>query len=348
MTSRGLHLIGSYPADTTDDAMNEIMELAGPYLIALPDGETGDRRNWIVPIIESMRLHPDLEVRREGDWSGYDHLLSFRVRRGHRLVGDSLHFGYTDAHAAARPVFDRVREAHGRSDLAFQIGMPSGLGMAMFTMGPPGPLVHRRPFTDAIAREITQIRADAGDDVIVQLELPAELAFVTMFPGPLRVAVSAWLSRTIAALVRATPGGTRFGLHLCMGDQRHEALFQMRDTRPVVALLNAVGARWPAGYPLEFVHAPLAAGAAPPSLDPAFYAALAALRLPAHTRFVAGLLHEDRSADELRVVVSAVERALGRTVDLAASCGLGRRPREMARSILRQGAQLCGPVVDAP
>jgi hypothetical protein len=167
-----------------------------------------------------------------------------------------------------------VREAHGRSDLAFQIGMPSGLGMAMFAMGPPGPLVHRRPFTDAIAREITQIRADAGDDVIVQLELPAELAFVTMTPGPLR--------------------------------------------------------------------------AAPPSLDPAFYAALAALRLPAHTRFVAGLLHEDRSADELRVVVSAVERALGRTVDLAASCGLGRRPREMARLILRQGAQLCGPVVDAP
>jgi hypothetical protein len=348
VTSRGLHLVGSYPADTTDDAMNEIMELAGPYLTSLPDGETGERRNWVATIVESMRLHPDLEVRREGDWSGYDRLLSFRVRRGCRLAGDSLHFGYTEAHAAARPVFDRVREKHGRTDLAFQIGMPTGLGMAMFTMGPPGPLVHRRAFTDAIAREITQIRAAAGDDVVVQLELPAELAFVTMPPGPLRIPVSAWLSRTIAALVRATPEGTRFGLHLCMGDLRHEALFRMRDTRPVVALLNAVGARWPAGYRLEFAHTPLAAGAVPPPLDPGFYAPLAALRLPADTRFVAGLLHEDRSADELRTAVSAVEMALGRTVDLAASCGLGRRSREMAQSILRQGAQLCGPVVGAP
>jgi hypothetical protein len=108
-------------------------------------------------------------------------------------------------------------------------------------------------------------------------------------------------------------------------------------------LLNAVAARWPSGHRLELVHAPLAAGVEPPPLDPAFYARLSALRLPSDTRFVAGLLHEGRTADELRTAVAAVEDALGRPVDLAASCGLGRRDREMARTILRQGSQLCGP-----
>jgi hypothetical protein len=345
MISRAMHMVGSYPAGTTADAMNEMLEFAGPYLTTLPDGETGDRRNWIASVMEGLRTHPDLEVRREGDFAGYDRLLNFRVRRGHRLRGDTLHFGYPETCAAARPVFEAARQAHGRSDLVFQIGLPTGLGMAMFTMGPRGPLLHRRPFAEAIAREISRIREDAGDEVLVQLEMPAELAFVAMSPAPVRAPVAAWLARTVAALVRLTPEGTRFGLHLCMGDLRHEALFRMRDTGPVVTLLNALAARWPSAHRLELVHAPLAAGVEPPSLDPAFYARLSALRLPPATRFVAGLLHEGRTADELRTAVAAVEDAIGRPVDLAASCGLGRRDRETARTILRQGAQLCGPGV---
>jgi hypothetical protein len=44
----------------------------------------------------------------------------------------------------------------------------------------------------------------------------------------------------------------------------------------------------------------------------------AGLRLPRDIRFAAGLLHEDRTLDQLRTVVSAVEDALGRPVSLAA------------------------------
>ena len=344
MITRGMHMVGSYPAGTTGEAMTELLELVGPHLSTLPDGETGPRRNWIAVVIESLRDHPDLQVRREGDFSGYDRLLNFRVRRGHRLTGDSLRFGFPEAHRAARPVFDALCAAHGRDDLTFQIGMPTGLGMAMFTMGPQGPLLHRRAFTEAIAREIAQIRSDAGEDVLVQLEMPAELAFVTMAPAAARPAVAAVMARTVTDLVRRIPERTRFGLHLCMGDLRHQALFRMRDTGPFVALLNAVTARWPAGHHLELVHAPLAAGVEPPPLDPAFYARLSALRLPPGTRFVAGLLHEARTVGELRTAVTAVEDAIGHPVDLAASCGLGRRDPETARAVLRQGAQLCEAV----
>jgi hypothetical protein len=97
--------------------------------------------------------------------------------------------------------------------------MPSGLGMAMFTMGPTGPFRYRGPFTEAIAREITEIRA-VDDDLVVLLELPAELVFAAMTPAPLRPLVTAWLARCVADTVRRTPDGTRFGLHLCLGDLR--------------------------------------------------------------------------------------------------------------------------------
>lgn len=48
------------------------LDVLGPYLRTLPDGETGERRNWIISIVEGLRAHPDLELRKPGDWSDYD------------------------------------------------------------------------------------------------------------------------------------------------------------------------------------------------------------------------------------------------------------------------------------
>ena len=45
---------------------------SGPRCRRCPDGETGERHNWIIHIIEAMRSHPDLEVKKDGDWSDYD------------------------------------------------------------------------------------------------------------------------------------------------------------------------------------------------------------------------------------------------------------------------------------
>ena len=45
--------------------------------------------------------------------------------------------------------------------------------------------------------------------------------------------------------------------------------------------------------------------------DPAFYRPLRRLDLPDGTRFVAGLLHEGRSVDELRPLLADVESLLG-------------------------------------
>lgn len=341
MSGRRIHAIGSYPAPTAQEAMRELLERAGPHLAYLPDGETGERRNWIVHIIEGLRDHPDLAVRREGGWTTYDDQLNYKVRRGHRLSGDGLDFGHTAAHAAARPVFEALRAELGRPDLTFQVGIPGDLDMAMFTLGPTGPFTHRRPFTDAAVREITRIHAQAGSDVLFQLEVPAEQVFVAMAPGPLRRAVARWAGSGVAALARRAPEGARFGIHLCLGDLAHKALTRVGDASPLVALANAVARNWPAGRPLEYVHAPLAAGDEPPSLDDAFYAPLSGLRMPVGTRFVAGLLHEGRSTDELRGVLAVVDRAVGHPVDVAAACGYGRRSREDALRTLEQGVALC-------
>lgn len=212
--------------------------------------------------------------------------------------------------------------------------------MALFSMGLAGPFRHRRPFTDATVREIERIHAQAGDDVLFQIEVPVELVFVTRVPAVAQPAMAAWMGGIVANLARRAPRGARFGVHLCLGDLGNKALGKLADARPLVFLSNSLARRWPSTQPLEYVHTPMAAGEEPPVLDPSFYRPLDGLRLPAGTRFVAGLLHEARTQEELWEILAHVESRVGHTVDIAAACGLARRGRQAASEVMRQSAAL--------
>jgi hypothetical protein len=152
-TRRDAHLVGSYPAPDADAAMEQAVGTLGDDLRTLPDGETGPRFHWIIHIIEALRTHPDLELKRDGDWSDYDRTPVFRERKGHRLTADTLDLGYARAFEESRPAFER----HG-GGRAFQAGIPGDLDMALFVLGPLGALRRRRPFTDATVREIRATR----------------------------------------------------------------------------------------------------------------------------------------------------------------------------------------------
>lgn len=341
-------LVGSVPARGPQEAMTEALTEVGAHLDQMPDGETGDRANWVAGLIDRLRSHPDLRVRRAGDWSDYEHIPALAVRAGHRFRGIDLDLGHLQAYRASRPVFDRLRAEHGRPQLRFQVGIPGDFDLALFAFGPSGPFRHRRAFTQASVREITDIHALAGDEVVFQLEVPAELVFVTKAPATMRPAMATWMATAVTRVARQAPPGARFGVHLCLGDLGHQALSSPPDTAPVVALANAVARAWPGGRALEYLHAPLAAGDHPAPLAEAFYAPLARLRLPDSTRFVAGFLHEARSLDQLRHTLAMIESLFGGPVDIAAACGLGRRGHASATTVLRQSAALCASTASEP
>ena len=73
------------------------LDILGPHLQTLPDGETGARRNWVISIIDGLQTHPDLELRKPGDWSDYDKTPVLRIRKGRTLYGANLDFGHVDA-----------------------------------------------------------------------------------------------------------------------------------------------------------------------------------------------------------------------------------------------------------
>ncbi len=341
MPVREAHLVGSLPGATPAEAMTTALDLLGPHLRTLPDGETGVRRNWVISIVNGLRRHPDLELAKDGDWSDYDRTPRLKVRRGRTLYGAGLDFGHVAAVRDSWPAFEQARQAAGRPELRFQEGVPGDLDLAMFTLGPVGALRERRAFTEATLAEIRDVRALTAPDTLFQVEVPVELVLLAKAPAATRATLARVFARGLAGLVGGTPEGTRFAVHLCLGDMNNRAFGTMRDVRPLVLLANAVLAAWPAGRPLELLHAPFAAADQPATLDRAFYRPLDDLRLPSDVRFAAGFAHEAQPVGDQRQIRGIVEDRLGREVVIAAACGLGRRSESAARSVLKRTAALC-------
>lgn len=339
--SRLAHLVGSIPLASAKEAMAAGLDRLGPALRWLPDGETGERRNWILHIVESFRTHPDLELKREGGWTDYDDTPVFRIRRGATLTGESLDFGHVADFQASYPTLLALREQHGRPDLAYQLGIPGDFDMALFTLGPAGAFTHRTPFTESTVRTIRAVHEQAGDDVVFQIEVPAELVFVAKMPPPLQRPMALLLGRGITRLVAQAPQGARFGVHLCLGDMNHRALGRMRDVSPLVHLSNAIIASWPSDRRLEFIHAPFAAAEEPPPNSRGFYEPLRSLQLPDDVELIAGFAHEEQSLEAQRALRDHLDSLLGRPVGVATACGLGRREPEPALATMDRVAALC-------
>jgi hypothetical protein len=238
------------------------------------------------------------------------------VRRGQqlRIPLRLAHYAAEDRAALVSLVDD--------AGLPPQVGVPGYLDMALFTFGPLGAIRHARRFLAAVADQITRI---AAPDVVFQLEVPA--ALIAVAPGPLRRPMAAFMAHLVTRQVARAPQGSRFGVHLCLGDLGHRALRQLRDATPLVLLANAIVRGWPADRSLDYVHLPMSGGDQPPPTTPDFYAPLRRLHsMP----LIAGIAHElQEPADQLRVR-DLVEAAAGRQVDIATSCGLGRRTPEAA------------------
>ncbi|NUS93137.1 MAG: hypothetical protein HOQ36_12140 [Nocardia sp.] len=342
MTRRAVHFVGSFPAVDTETAMRAMLDAAGPRLRTLPTGETNRYEFYIRPIIEELVTQGVLEVRRSREWQSSRDRTRHRVANGGVLTADSMDLGYRRETEEALPVFTGLHRTRDLAGTALQIGMPTDFTLAFVALGATGVLRHRRAFAEATVREITAVRELAGTEVVIQLEATAELVLAAT-AQPLHTALdrALGLARGMAELAAAAPAGTRFGVHLCLGSLRNKARAILRDTRPLVDLANSVVRHWPAGRPLEFVHAPLAAGDVPPPRRPEFYSPLGDLALGEHTAFYAGLVHDVPTEQEQLQVLSLVEAALGRPVDgVASACGLGRRPRSVADAMLARADRI--------
>ncbi len=305
------------------------MHRLGPHLLRLTDGETGERAGWITPTLAWLRANPDVELVRDGDGRDYESGAVHRVRPGHRLDPNKIELNYYRTFQRSYPGFVVIREREKLPHLSFQVGLPAPTDLAVtgfgFETAQSDPSISQA-FADATVREVVAIHADAQSDVVFQVESVFSMAAVVRAPEEAQGSVAARAANSIMSMVERAPVGARFGVHLCLGDYHHRALVEMGSARPLVTMANTLARKWPSTQPLEYIHAPFAAAEKPGSFDPAWYEPLSELDLPESVRFVAGFIHEDLSVEQLRGVHTMIEQFVGREVDIAATCGLGRRP----------------------
>ena len=59
-----VHLVGSIPLPDTETVMRSLSEAVGPYLIRVPDGETGIRKTWIKFLQDVLAETPRSKLQR--------------------------------------------------------------------------------------------------------------------------------------------------------------------------------------------------------------------------------------------------------------------------------------------
>ncbi|MBT8216421.1 MAG: hypothetical protein KJO17_06210, partial [Acidimicrobiia bacterium] len=238
MPGRSVHLVGSIPAQSTSDALKFVTDILGNTIgPSMPDGETGDRADWVNRLVEGLRTNPALELVSDGSWSGYDDTPAFRVKRGARLR--SIELDYHESFLDSWKDYENMVAGSGRR---FQVGIPGHIDLAAIAFGfnLPSAMRHLAPFREATIREIGAIGGRRRDSVLFQLEVPIELIMLSKLPGPARAPAAGRFAREILRVVDASAPGTRFGLHLCLGDLNNRSMGDPPDAAALVTLANAL------------------------------------------------------------------------------------------------------------
>ncbi|MEV0398820.1 hypothetical protein [Actinoallomurus sp. NPDC050550] len=342
-----MHFVGSLPPDlcgSPQQAMRWIVDQAdGHRLTTLP---CDIDPNWIVAYLRNLAERPAFEIKRPGEYADYEDMRTYGVRRGHELRPADVSMNREDRLRQILEEFRALRaERPELADVRLQFGIPNPLDLAIFVFSgrPWWSLRHLPVFAQAAVDEVTALTADAGQDVVFQLETPAVLIGMDMarrLPGG-RTFAARLLTRQVAGLLARFPANAEMILHLCYGNHRNTELVAPRDLGPAVEYLNLLaGALRRRGRPLPPVHIPAAYGAHPSPKTEEFYRPLR--RLDPEWKVIAGVAaatDSEGSAESLRLV----EAAAGREVyAVATACGLGRHTVEQAEKAVEAMAAAAG------
>ncbi|MBV9545232.1 MAG: hypothetical protein JOY61_12760 [Chloroflexi bacterium] len=210
----------------------------------IPDGETGDRQNWIWFQLEKFWHTPGIERAGAQDQTqGYEQMP--KVRLAASADPSSLQWpnlGYADAYVSSFKSFQRMRDAGtiGR-DVRFQVEYPTPLAAinAWFVVEDQ-PRVEPS-YERALFADLQNLLARLPHaDIAVQWDVAVEIAILEnafeAAPGQdLKTIV-----QRLARCVDQVPSDVPVGLHLCYGDYKHSHYKEPDSLDLQVQLTNGV------------------------------------------------------------------------------------------------------------
>ena len=336
--ARNIHLVGSVPMANARDVFEQVGAALGPRLKRLPDGETGERGDWITwlePVFaENQALVKSGEFFRvHASGTGRER---YALKPGLRV--HDVHFGnlfYADIAKQSYSVFRELKDA-GKipAGTKFQVDLvPAHSVIWLFLVdalhAPIDPL-----YNDALKREIDKIAAiiphhelaiqfDVASAVFARLERNEASSY-----GRTKAEMQETFANILVDLGNRVPADIDLLYHLCYGDSNHRHVVEPTDIGDMVEFANRVSRQ--IARQIALIHMPVPRNRS----DDAYFAPLQRLALRPETELCLGLVHYTDGVEGTKKRLATAKKYAGH-FSVATECGFGRRDPVTIPELLR-------------
>ena len=334
---RTVYLVGSIPAVSAGAAMRSVGGRLGPLLKWLPDGETGDRLDWITwlePIFrDDPALMPSGKMFRVH--AGADPHVRYSLRPGKSAADVTFaNLFYADNAIASFAAFTRLkREGVLPAHVKFQVDLVPAHSVLWLYIEDELQAALDPLYNAAVKREIDKIAAAIpAAELAIQFDV-ASAVFARLQRGEAssygasKADMHGRFAGIIADLAGHVPRDIDLLLHFCYGDANHKHVIEPTDMGDMVALANDLTRRIP--RPIQLVHMPVPRD----RTDDAYFAPLGRLALAAETLLCLGLVHHTDGLEGTRRRLDTARR-FRKEFAIGTECGFGRRRPETIGELL--------------
>ena len=330
----GFYLTGSINVPTIDDAFRLVGERLQPGTTRVPDGEPGDRANWVLTQAEHFLQNPSLDVVDK----------KVRVRRG-----SVVSFAPVDYHTVAAQSYARFVAARQQGVLAadsrFLVSIPTPFNAVNSFAELDSQVEVAYAYERQLRNSVEALQeAIAPSDLAIQWDLPTELATIEgWFPNPYggfepifaaTARLASWVHDDAELTFHLCYGDSKFGASPFMGDPPDEQAAARggrhilpRDASAIVTLANGLSRH--VNRRIDAIQAATVAA----WTKRAHWQPLSGLALESDTEIYLGLLHAEDGAAGARTRAALAEEFLP-TFGISTECGLGRHSAEQLEAVL--------------
>jgi hypothetical protein len=342
MPSNDIHLVGSVPLADAKAVFETVSAALGTRLKRIPDGETGERRDWITWLEPVFSSHPAFEksgefFRVHASGTGRERYRLKPSWKPEEVSFDALF--YADVARQSYAVFKELKTAGKIAPhVKFQVDLaPAHSVLWLFLVealhAPIDPI-----YNEALKREIDKIAAavprqelaiqfDVASAVFARLERNEPSSY-----GRTKEEMQRSFTAIMADLGNRVPAGIDLLYHLCYGDSNHRHVVEPTDMGDMVEFANQLSRQ--IARPIELIHMPVPRSRS----DEAYFAPLERLALKPETELSLGLVHHTDGIEGTRKRMAAARKFV-RHFSIATECGFGRRAPATIPELLRIHAQ---------
>jgi hypothetical protein len=337
--SRHVHLVGSVPLSDAREVFTVLGRELGPHLRRMPDGETGERSDWITWLEPIFARHEAFEP--SGELLQLHGALQRRDRRYRLKPGVSLEnvtFGnifYGDVAIRSHAVFAELKQQGlVPRQCRFQVDLvPAHSAIWLYVQEDLQRAIDK-PFNDAVLREIDKIAANIPhDQLAIQFDI-ASAVFARLEraqPSPYgrdKQEMQETFASIVVRLADHVAADIDLMFHFCYGDAGHKHVVEPTDMGDMVEFANRLARQ--VRRPIQLLHMPVPRERS----DDAYFAPLARLRLAPETEICLGLVHHTDGIDGTMARLRAARRHI-EPFAIATECGFGRRDPATIPELLR-------------